>query len=363
MRRLHSWGSNKYMVYLMHVFFWLLLMLPLLMDGGNPRFAGGGFRYRMLFNNIGLLVLFYWNANFLYAAVYKRRGTLVYVLLLLVSALILLYGVHYAVDRWQPPIQFDPHFAAGQGSRMPPPGPRSPLFQFPFFLAIMAVSFSYALIREHNRQEKERKERETEQLKTELGLLRSQISPHFMFNVLNSLVALARKKSDLLEPSLLQLSTLMRYALYENKHSRIALSEEVAYLKNYIELQSLRFGDDVEVDVELYGAAEGTEQQVLERYEIEPMLLIPFIENAFKHGIGSINDPFIRIRLNLDEAAHSLTFSVANKIGQVQDVKDEASGIGMRNVKRRLELLYPEKHVFRVSAEAALFEAILILKL
>jgi two-component system LytT family sensor kinase len=357
MKRLYSWGSNKYIVYLMHAFFWLLLMLPPLMESGNPRFPGDGFRHRMLFNNIALMVLFYWNAYFLYGAVYRKKGVVSYIFAVLISALALIYSVSYAINRWMPPPHFEAWFPDKQAKHIPP-GPRSPLFQYPFFLATIAVSFSYSLIREHNQKEKQRKERETATLKTELDLLRSQISPHFMFNVLNSLVALARKKSDLLEPSLLQLSTLMRYVLYENNHSRIALSEEMDYLKNYIELQSLRFGDDIRLDVQLPGP-----EFALERYEIEPMLLIPFIENAFKHGIGSLDDPYIEIRIGVNRASDLLNFSIANRIAAAGDTKDEGSGIGLKNVKRRLELLYPDRHVFGMNESNGLFEAVLTLKL
>ncbi|HMI02845.1 MAG TPA: histidine kinase [Pedobacter sp.] len=368
MKRLYSWGSNKYVVWLMHLFFWLLFMLPLLMESGNPRFAGP-FKYRIVFNNLALIILFYWNAYFLYNTVYKRRGVVVYIFTVLLSALMLMCCVSYAIDKWLPAPRFGmrsrPDLSAmrrhresqegGTPMKRLIPGPGSPLVQYPFFLAIIAVSFSYSLIREHNLKEKQRKERETETLKTELGLLRSQISPHFMFNVLNSLVALARKKSDLMEPSLIQLSALMRYVLYENSQSRIALAEEVAYLKNYIELQSLRFGDDIRLDVEM--------AEDLDGYEIEPMLLIPFIENAFKHGIGSMDDPYIRIRLNMNRDNSLLTFSVENRIAPAADVKDEDSGIGLKNVKRRLELLYPEKHIFEMNAGEELFEAVLTLKL
>jgi hypothetical protein len=369
MKRLYSWGSNKYVVWLMHLFFWLLLMLPLFTESGNPRFSGP-FKYRIVFNNLALMILFYWNAYFLYDTVYKRRGVVAYVFTVLLSALVLMYSVSYTLDKWvlsrsivrsaddtdllavRRRILFSEH--GGPVKRLMP-GPGSPLVQYPFFLAIIAVSFSYSLIREHNLKEKQRKERETETLKTELGLLRSQISPHFMFNVLNSLVALARRKSDLMEPSLIQLSALMRYVLYENSQSRIALAEEVAYLKNYIELQSLRFGDDIRLDIEM--------SEELDGYEIEPMLLIPFIENAFKHGIGSMDDPYIRIRLSVNKAGDLLTFSIENRIAPAADVKDEGSGIGLKNVRRRLELLYPEKHSFGMNKGEKLFEAVLTLEL
>src|SRR5205085_7019396 len=112
-------------------------------------------------------------------------------------------------------------------------------------------------------------------LKSELSFLRSQISPHFMFNVINNIVALARKKSDLVEPSLIQLSQLMRYFLYDSNAEKVPLEKEVKYLENYIALQQQRIGNNI-IKLNISGVHGG--------YEIEPMLLIPFVENAFKHG-------------------------------------------------------------------------------
>jgi two-component system LytT family sensor kinase len=113
------------------------------------------------------------------------------------------------------------------------------------YVFIIGISFSYRIILDNGRLEKVRKEKENENLKTELSFLRSQVSPHFIFNILNNMVSLARKKSDMLEPSLIELSKLMRYMLYENDDERVSLGREVEYLKSYIALQLLRFGDDV----------------------------------------------------------------------------------------------------------------------
>jgi LytS/YehU family sensor histidine kinase len=137
------------------------------------------------------------------------------------------------------------------------------------------------------REEKIKSDLENERLKSELSFLRSQISPHFMFNLLNSMVSLARKKSDLLEPMLIKMSEILRYMLYEKDDSKIPIEKEHAYLNNYIDLQILRFGKKVKVNFE--SNLENTSLL------IEPMLLIPFVENAFKHGTGMIKEPTIDI--------------------------------------------------------------------
>ncbi len=153
-----------------------------------------------------------------------------------------------------------------------------------------------------------------------------------MFNVLNTLVSLARKKSDMMEPSLIQLSHLMRYMLYESNDERISLEKEVEYLRSYIDLQLLRFGDDLDIQVNI--------GQDLEGYEIEPMLLISFVENAFKHGIGMVPNPFIKIMLEIDHSKNWLEFEVQNSMDFSGGTRDKSSGIGLANMRRRLDLLY-----------------------
>jgi sensor histidine kinase YesM len=191
-------------------------------------------------------------------------------------------------------------------------------------------------------RDKHIKELENIHLKTELEFLSSQISPHFMFNVLNTLVYMSRKKPELIEPSLISLSQLMRYMLYDSDEGKITLAEEAEYLKNYINLQLLRFGDDIQVNLYLSG--------ITDEYTIEPMLLIPFVENAFKHGIGMLPDPIIDVSITAE--ASKLYMEVMNGIAPVRtwpstsDKRD--SGIGLANVRRRLELIYPENHVLKI---------------
>src|SRR5262249_40157374 len=150
-----------------------------------------------------------------------------------------------------------------------------------------------------------------------------QVNPHFMFNVLNNMVALARKKSDLLEPSLIKLSSLLRYMLYETDEQKVPLEKEVEYLRSYIDLQQQRFGSLVKINVDVHAPDK--------HYEIEPMLLIPFVENAFKHGTGIIDSPQIDIELSAEN--DTLKFLVSNKYNEgVEETKDNSSGIGLSNV-------------------------------
>jgi LytS/YehU family sensor histidine kinase len=198
----------------------------------------------------------------------------------------------------------------------------------------MLASASLAAFRENFRLEKDRKEKETEHLRTELSFLRAQVNPHFMLNVLNSMALLARKKSDLLEPVLLELAGLMNYMLYETNNEKIRLEDEITYLRSYIDLQMLRFGDDVTVQF-------NTPQLIGDAY-IEPMLLIPLVENAFKHGIGLVETPMIMIDIQVEQDKR-LSIVVKNKYNHFlqQEVKT-TPGIGLINLKKRLDLIYPE---------------------
>jgi sensor histidine kinase YesM len=200
------------------------------------------------------------------------------------------------------------------------------------------ASASVGAFRENTRLERAQKERETEHLRTELSFLRGQVNPHFMLNVLNSMVLMARRRSELLEPALLELAGLMRYTLYEAGHEKIRLEEELEYLRVYIDLQMLRFRDDVTVQF-------NTPDRVGDKH-IEPMLLIPLVENAFKHGIGLVASPLIRIDVTVAED-NMLSVTVQNKYNQ--ELQEKKPGIGLINLRKRLDLIYPGSHRLEVT--------------
>jgi len=226
------------------------------------------------------------------------------------------------------------------------------VFNFLIFMFILSTSTAYRLVIDRIRKDREDQERVNENLKTELSLLRSQVSPHFMFNVLNNMVALARKKSDLLEPSLIKLSSLMRYMLYDTGEAKVPLDKEVEYLQSYIDLQQQRFGNAVTVNTRFELGDDHT--------TIEPMLLIPFVENAFKHGTGMIDGATIDI--SLVNGTDGIHFNVRNKYNDAQGEKDQTSGIGLPNVQRRLELLYGKGHKLQISRQDNWFTTDLTIK-
>jgi two-component system LytT family sensor kinase len=219
-------------------------------------------------------------------------------------------------------------------------------------LFVMGMSTLYGLILLIISQNRSAEEEKAERMRSELSFLRSQISPHFIFNILNSIVYLIRVKSDNAEKVTIELSKLIRYILYESENKYVLLEKEIEYLENYVGLQKVRFEEDVDIQLNIVGNPTGL--------FIEPMLLIPFVENAFKHGVGFIKDPFIKIELSITPE-NSIQFKVTNKCSPKLDEapKDASSGIGIKNVRRRIELLYPATHKLQLKEENGVFDVYL----
>ncbi|MCK9618336.1 MAG: histidine kinase [Lentimicrobiaceae bacterium] len=181
---------------------------------------------------------------------------------------------------------------------------------------------------------------------SELALLRSQVNPHFLFNTLNNIYSLVYKKSDDAPAAVMKLSSIMRYMLYDATSDKVLLEKEIEYLYSFVELQKLRSSKNNFVEIKLNGD--------IHQKTIAPMLLIPFVENAFKHGNKNVPSPGIRIQLNV--TTDSIEFEVINYIRITNfENKDAIGGIGLNNIKRRLELLYPGKHTLSILQSTELF--------
>lgn len=171
--------------------------------------------------------------------------------------------------------------------------------------------------------------------KFELELLKAQLNPHFFFNTLNNIYSLVYKKSDEAPAALMKMSDIMRYMLYESRAEKVPLEKELEYLEDYIELQKLRYTNAGFIDYSVEGD--------ISNHQIPPMLLLSFAENAFKHGKKRVSNPGIVIRIKANEKI--LNFIVSNYIIEHMEKGGEGNtGIGLKNIRRRLELLYPKSH-------------------
>lgn len=202
-----------------------------------------------------------------------------------------------------------------------------------FMMSIVVFTCGIKLSKNHFLQQQKADLIDKERLATELTMLKSQIQPHFFFNTLNNLYALTLKKSDLAPEVVLKLSDFMSYVLYETDQERTLLTKEINYIKSYMDLESLRFGKQPVVTFEISGKC----GQIF----IPPLLLLPFIENSFKHSL-STGAQNIEISINLVVARNLISLVVTNPCMDPQPNKK--GGIGLRNVRRRLDLIYDKSY-------------------
>ncbi len=195
-------------------------------------------------------------------------------------------------------------------------------------------------------------ELETSNLKNELELLKSQINPHFLFNALNNIDSLIRTEPEKASDTLITLSDILRYMIYETRADQVLLDKELVYIKNYIRLQQLRYREKNYIRAVFPDHCPGI--------QIAPMLLIPFIENAFKYAYNSGKLPVVDISLQCND--NRLLFTCQNQCRTERPSDEELCGIGLENVKRRLTLLYPEKHELVIFDDESSFRVELTIK-
>ena len=190
-----------------------------------------------------------------------------------------------------------------------------------------------------------------ERAKTELLHLKSQVNPHFFFNTLNNLYGLVGTDVKKAQKLILKLSDMMRYSIYEGEQDLVTLKEEVDYLKNYIELHRMRYHKDINVQFEV---------QIEDEYNVMPLLFIILLENAFKHGIENLSEEAYT-HLIMKTKNNNVFFEIENNFDVLQPKGD--NGIGLKNLKRRLELVYPQKHTLTFSTRENVYKAQLTLQL
>ena len=282
-----------------------------------------------------------------------NKGKYIKYLLILVLTLIIAYIVLSILFlEFGPPPMNREHRPPGGMGIFPPV-----MFVLPLII-YYAVGISFESIVESLKQKRSKEEAQKEKVKAELSLLKSQINPHFLFNSLNSIYSLSNSKSELTNDAVLKLSDMMRYMLYESNGEKVPLNKEIEYIENYIALQQYRISkkDNISIRFNYEGEPNG--------HDVEPLLFIPFVENAFKHGISYNEASIIDIKLSI--LHDKLTFETLNscpKNNHLKLDKKNSSGFGLNNIAKRLDLLYPKKYRLRYDKGNDLFSAKLELNL
>ncbi len=306
-----------------HVLFWLAFYLFFVLNDNKTEFGLLFTLVKELINVLFYVAIVYVNLYYLIPKYLKKKSFWAYLLSMLILVLMVTpikTLVYFLLYSSYPDLQV--YFLERQRD----------IF-FSSFLVIIG-STGFKIFNDWAFHERERQELQKRSLESELNFLKSQINPHFLFNTLNNLYALTLKKSDVAPEIVLKLSEMMRYMLYECNERRVSLSKEINYLKNYLDLELIRQGELVEIDFKLDGH--------VDNQKVAPLVFIPFVENCFKHGLrNEIGKGYVKILFLVSDDAvdmeikNSKTTSLPSQPG-----KSKSGGIGLVNVKKRLDLHY-----------------------
>jgi sensor histidine kinase YesM len=317
----------------------VLLLLPMLFNPPNePR----GMPQMVVINptiniltNILPIGFYYFNYYLLIPLLYLRKKTFAYILSVIGSlVVIILFSIicFYL---------FNDH--SGNTSRpMPPVFGHSILL----FVVVLFVSLGLRMNAEWKKTEEEKVKIEKEKLNAELSYLKAQVNPHFLFNTLNVIYTLATIKSEQTAEAVMKLSKLMRYVILDAHTPYVPLEKELSYVENFIELHRLRLANNNQIDFRISGNTEGL--------QISPFILIPFVENAIKHGTSTIEPMMISIEITL--LNNELQFTVKNNKLTTKSDMQNSTGVGIENTRKRLEMIYKKKHNLQINETAKTFE-------
>ncbi|MCD8032620.1 MAG: histidine kinase [Bacteroides sp.] len=384
---------NRYLPeQLLYLVIWLIVFLAPVVAYAFIFFSGGGetFNWRavyMLWERFLPFLLIFLVNNYLLAPYLLFRNNYLYYILSAVCLVVVVFSIFSfshrppdnksprrhapeemrdrIYDRKQPPsaAQADSLFGErpllrgkgpGRGELPPGKGPVPSRFAFMFInllIAILLIGFNVAVRQffKSVRDEAAMRDIERHRLQMELEYLKYQISPHFFMNTLNNIHALMDMDVEKAKKTILELSKMMRYLLYESSHKYILLLREVQFLNNYIELMKIRYTEKVCVETSLPA-------QVPE-IRIPPLLFISFVENAFRHGVGYRNHSYISVSLRLEE--EHVVFHCVNTIWE--KAEEQHQGIGLENIRKRLKLLYGNNYTLSIQDHSGRFEVLLMI--
>lgn len=346
--------SDKKLNVTLHVIAWIIVIsIPVYL---NNSFGGANQHrlYQFYVHTLSAVLIFYVGYLWLIPRFFLQDRKLAYVLIL--TGFIL--GSYFLSSYINDVILFDPIQDAkfqdamkklSEGSQNVHP----PMKVFGFYNHILAsvlisgFAMGLGVVEKLKQNEKKQKEMEKEKLNSELAFLKNQVSPHFFFNTLNNIYSLIGIDGPAAQDSVLKLSKLMRYLLYESEHGETLISHEINFMANYIELMKLRLNSKVDLKVDF--------PEDFADFKIPPLLFIPFIENAFKHGVSYSENSFIHISLAI--SPNQINFLTKNSMGKsTQSGDKQDSGIGLENVRKRLNLLFQGQHELNISQDDKTFQ-------
>ena len=284
--------------------------------------------------------------------------------------IILIIGIAFFMHFWHDfsetmkPFADNPSLGKGEGMQPPPRRPRDhngPFSPSIFFMLrdvfslsmVMALCVAIKMSLRWAKIETQQKEMQQTMMEAELKNLKNQINPHFLLNTLNNIYALAQFNSPKLQPAILDLSRLLQYVLYENNQPFVSLKEEANFIRNYIDLMRLRLSDNVNLSVEI-NLRENSATL------IAPLIFISLIENAFKHGVSGEENSFIDISLSENEDG-KVEFLCKNSFFPKGESDKSGSGIGLQQVQKRLDLLYPYRYMWHKEIDENVYSTVLII--
>ena len=346
--------ARKNLFTLLHVVGWIIVLILPLYFYNSEWARNSSFEGRYYVTAVIYGIVFYLNYFYLVPRLFFRKNRVYYFLINAVIIIALFYVEGYANRHLfqSTPIELKVQemfrkFNA-ENNLTSPPFRQLHLLNF-ILMNILIAGFAVGLriTEKYVSQEKQQKELEKLRLSTELAFLKSQVGPHFFFNTLNNIYSLIGINTSDAQKAVLKLSKLMRYLLYESEQGRVSLEKEIEFMNHYIDLMKLRLSNKVDLRIEFPDNANGL--------TIPPLLFIPFIENAFKHGISYKENSYIHLGLNIGE--RQIRFECLNSlVTHGESSKDTTQGIGLDNVKKRLALLFPGTHELKLDRSDTSFQ-------
>lgn len=300
---------------------------------------------------IGFIFIFQVNARFLLPQFFLQKKYSLYITISILTITLTVLFLYHELLPWSdwfrtPPLSVEEEIKRVASNNSDVKWMRE---STPMIIAFLGSTL-LGIFRFARKKERETIRLEKQKLETELKFLKSQVNPHFLFNALNNIYSLALMQAPQTPESIMQLSEILRYMVYDSNEHKVPLKNEINYIENFVDLKLLKDSRGMNIQMDL--------EEVGSNRLIAPMLFIPFVENAFKHSkIENLKKGYINI--NLYTTKDTLEFQVVNSIPENTFTKDKVGGVGLENIKKRLELIYPKQHELQINKTDEKFEVVL----